>query len=156
MEIILVILGALCIIAGFIGAFLPVFPGLPVSYGGLLILQLVHTPFSMSFMLVWLGLVIFIGFVLDNVIPAWATKKSGGSPFAVTGSVIGLIAGLFFPPVGFIVGPLAGAFAGEIIAGQKSDRAFKSALGAFAGFMVATGLKVAAAGMMGWYYFTNI
>ncbi|MDR9418244.1 DUF456 domain-containing protein [Gracilimonas sp.] len=156
METILLILGALCIIAGFIGAFLPVLPGLPISYTGLLILQLLYAPFTVSFMLIWLGLVILFGFVLDNVIPAWATKKSGGSPFAVTGSVVGLIVGLFFPPIGFVVGPLLGAFVGEIIAGQKSDRALKSALGTFVGFMVATGLKVVAAGMMGWYYFTNI
>lgn len=156
MEMILLILGALCIIAGFIGAFLPVLPGLPISYAGLLILQLLYSPFTLTFMLVWFGLVILFGFVLDNVIPAWATKKSGGSPFAVTGSVVGLIVGLFFPPVGFVIGPLVGAFAGEIIAGQKSDRALKSALGTFAGFMAATGLKVMAAGIMGWYYFTHL
>jgi len=67
-----------------------------------------------------------------------------------------LIAGLFFPPVGFVVGPLLGAFIGEVISGQKSDRAFRSALGAFAGFMAATGLKVMAAGVIAFYYFTNI
>jgi uncharacterized protein YqgC (DUF456 family) len=55
-----------------------------------------------------------------------------------------------------VVGPLAGAFIGELIAGQRSDRAMRSALGAFAGFMAATGLKVIAAGVMGFYYFTNI
>ncbi|MDZ7808636.1 MAG: DUF456 domain-containing protein [Gracilimonas sp.] len=70
--------------------------------------------------------------------------------------LLGLIAGIFFPPIGFVVGPLVGAFVGELIAGQKSDRALRSALGAFAGFMAATGLKVIAACVMGFYYFTNI
>ncbi|MEX0724344.1 MAG: DUF456 family protein [Gracilimonas sp.] len=156
MEIFWIILGAIFIIAGLIGAFLPVVPGLPFSYVGLLILQLLHASFSITFMLVWLGIVILFGFVLDNVIPAWATKKFGGSPYGIAGSVVGLIAGLFFPPVGFIAGPLLGAFIGEIISGQKSDRAFRSALGAFAGFMAATGLKVMAAGVIAFYYFTNI
>lgn len=156
MEIIWIILGAVFIIAGLIGAFLPIVPGLPLSYVGLVILQLLHAPFTVTFMLVWLGLVIIFSFVLDNVIPAWATKRSGGSAYGVTGSVIGLIAGLFFPPIGFVVGPLIGAFVGEMISGQKSDRALRSALGAFAGFMVATGLKVMAAGMIAFYYFTNI
>ncbi|MDR9417023.1 MAG: DUF456 domain-containing protein [Gracilimonas sp.] len=156
METIILIIAALLIVIGFIGAFLPVVPGLPISYAGLLILQLTAAPFSLTFMLVWAGITILFGFVLDNVIPAWATKRSGGSAYGVTGSIVGLIAGLFFPPVGFIIGPLAGAFAGEIIAGQKSDRAIKSALGAFVGFMAATGLKVIAAGMMGFYFFTNI
>ncbi|MFD2530882.1 DUF456 domain-containing protein [Gracilimonas halophila] len=156
MEIIWIILGAVFVVAGLIGAFLPVVPGLPFSYIGLLILQLLYTPFSTSFMLVWLAVVIIFGFVLDNVIPAWATKKSGGTAYGVAGSMIGLVAGLFFPPIGFIAGPLIGAFVGEMVSGQKSDRALISALGAFAGFMAATGLKVMAAGMIAFYYFTNL
>lgn len=156
METIILIFGALLIITGLIGSFLPVIPGLPFSYAGLLLLQLVSAPFTLTFMLIWAVLTVVLGFVLDNVIPAWATKKSGGSPYAVTGSVVGLVAGIFFPPMGFIIGPLAGAFLGEILAGKKSDRALKSALGAFAGFMAATGLKVIAAGMMAFYFFTNI
>lgn len=156
MEIIWIILGAVFVIAGLIGAFLPIVPGLPLSYFGLVILQLLHAPFSITFMLVWLVLGIVFSFVLDNVIPAWATKRSGGSAYGVAGSVVGLIAGLFFPPIGFIVGPLLGAFVGEMISGQKSDQALRSALGAFAGFMAATGLKVMAAGMIAFYYFTNL
>ena len=156
METIILIFGALLIIAGLIGAFLPVVPGLPFSYAGLLVLQFVSAPFSLTFMLIWASIAMLFGFVLDNVIPAWATKRSGGSPYAVTGSVVGLVAGLFFPPLGFVIGPLIGAFAGEILAGQRSDRALKSALGAFAGFMAATGLKVIAAGIMGFYFFTNL
>lgn len=156
MEIIWIILGGVFIVAGLIGAFIPVVPGLPFSYIGLVILQLLYSPFTLTFMFVWLGIVILFSFVLDNVIPAWATKRSGGSPYAVTGSMVGLVVGLFFPPLGFVLGPLVGAFVGEIISGQRSDRALKSALGAFAGFMAATGLKVMAAGVMAYYYFSNL
>ena len=155
MELIWIILGAALIIVGLIGAFLPVMPGLPFSYVGLLILQLVHAPFTTTFMIVWAAIVIALMF-LDNAIPAWGTKKFGGSQLGITGSIIGMIVGLFFPPLGFIFGPLIGAFIGEIIAGNKTDKAFKSALGAFIGFMAATGLKVIAAGVMGWYYFSNL
>ncbi len=155
METFLLIIGSLFIVAGLAGAFLPVVPGLPFSYVGLLILQFIHAPFSLTFLLVWAGVVILFGFVLDNILPAWVTKKSGGSAYGITGSVIGLMVGLFFPPIGFIIGPLIGAFIGELMSGQKSDRAFKSALGAFTGFMAATGLKVIAASIMAFYYFTN-
>lgn len=156
MEIIWIILGAVFIIAGLIGAFLPIVPGLPFSYVGLVILQLLHAPFSILFMLIWLAVVLVFSFVLDNLIPAWATKRSGGSPYGITGCMIGLVAGLFFPPIGFVVGPLIGAFVGEMIAGQTSDRAMRSAFGAFMGFMAATGLKVMAAGIIAFYYFTNL
>ena len=155
MELIWIILGAALIIVGLIGAFLPVMPGLPFSYVGLLILQLVHSPFTTTFMIVWAAIVLTLMF-LDNAIPAWGTKKFGGSKMGITGSIIGMIAGLFFPPLGFIFGPLIGAFIGELIAGNKTDKAFKSALGSFIGFMAATGLKVIAAGVMGWYYFSNL
>lgn len=80
MEIIWIILGGVFIVAGLIGAFIPVVPGLPFSYIGLVILQLLYSPFTLTFMFVWLGIVILFSFVLDNVIPAWATKRSGGSP----------------------------------------------------------------------------
>lgn len=156
MDILLIILGSFLIIAGFVGAFLPVIPGLPISYAGLLVLQLAYAPFSLAFFLVWAVIVVVISFVLDNAIPAWGTKKFGGSPYGVTGSVIGLVVGFFFPPAGFVFGPLIGAFLGELIAGNKSDQAIRSAIGSFMGFMAATGLKVIAAGVMGYYFFTNI
>ncbi len=156
MELIILIIGALLMLIGLAGAFLPVVPGLPFSYVGLLILQFLYAPFSLTFLVVWAVIVIIVGFVLDNVIPAWATKKFGGSPYGVTGSVVGLVVGLFFPPIGFVLGPLVGAFLGELIAGNKSDKAFKSALGSFVGFMAATGLKVMAAGVMAYHYFANV
>lgn len=157
MELIWIILGSLFIIAGLIGAFLPIVPGLPFSYLGLVILHFLYSPFSISFMIFWALIVVLVGFVLDNIIPAWGTKKFGGTPYGITGSVIGLIAGIFFfPPLGFVVGPILGAFIGELIGGASSDKAFKSALGSFLGFMAATGLKVIAALVMGWYYFSSI
>lgn len=154
MEIIWIILGAALILVGLVGAFLPVMPGLPFSYAGLIVLQLVHQPFTATFLIVWAGIVVAMMF-LDNVIPAWGTKKFGGSQLGVTGSIIGMVIGLFFPPLGFVFGPLIGAFVGELINGSKTDKAFKAALGSFIGFMAATGLKVIAAGVMGWYYFVN-
>ena len=155
MEIIWIILGALLIIIGVIGAFLPVMPGLPFSYFGLLVLQLTQSPFSTTFMIVWLAIVLLLMF-LDNALPTWGTKKFGGTAYGVWGSVVGLVVGIFFPPLGFVFGPLIGAFAGEIIGGSKTDKALKSAMGSFVGFMTATGLKVMAAGVMGYFYFVNL
>lgn len=154
MEIIWITLGAALIIVGLIGAFLPVMPGLPFSYAGLIVLQLISQPFSTAFLLVWAGIVVVLMF-MDNVIPAWGTKKFGGSQLGITGSIVGMVVGLFFPPLGFIFGPLIGAFVGEIINGSKTDKAFKAAFGSFIGFMAATGLKVIAAGVMTWYFFVN-
>lgn len=156
METIILIIGALLIVAGFLGSFVPILPGTPITYCGLLLLQLLTQPFSTSFLVVW-ALIVAIIMVLDNIIPAYGTKKFGGSAYGIWGSIIGLIIGIFFfPPFGMIFGPLAGAFAGELIGGKTSDRALKSALGSFAGLLVNTLMKVIASGIMGYYYFVNV
>ena len=156
METLLIIVGALLIIAGFIGSFLPVIPGPPISYAGLLVLQLTSAhPFSWMFFLIW-ALVVATLMVLDNVIPAYSTKKFGGSAYGIWGCIIGMGIGLFFLPVGMVAGPLAGAFIGELIGGKESDQAFRSALGSFVGFLASTVLKVVASGLMGYYFWINI
>ena len=156
MDLLLVLIGAGLIITGLLGAFLPVLPGPPLSYAGLFMLQLTSAhPFSWGFMLFWL-MVVAVLVVLDNVIPAWTTKRSGGSAYGVWGSIIGMAAGLFFPPMGILLGPLAGAFFGEMIGGKSTHHALRSAWGSFVGFLLGTLLNVIAAGMMGYYFFTNI
>lgn len=156
METLLLIVGGICIIAGFIGSFLPIVPGTPVTYCGLLILQLTTQPFSTTFMIVWVLIVAAI-MILDNVIPAYGTKKFGGSAYGIWGSILGLILGIFlFTPFGMIIGPLAGAFVGELIGGKTSDRALKSAIGSFAGLLVNMLMKVIASGVMGYYFVVSI
>lgn len=156
METIIIIFSAILIIAGFLGSFLPVLPGPPISYIGLLLLQLSATPpFSIQFLVIWALIVIAI-MVLDNIVPAWGARKYGGSPYGVWGSIIGLVAGFFFPPVGIIIGPIAGAFLGEMVGGKSSDQALRAAWGSFVGFMAGTLMKVIACGMMGYYFVINI
>ncbi|MDZ7680989.1 MAG: DUF456 domain-containing protein [Fodinibius sp.] len=156
METLLIIIGALLIIAGFIGSFLPVIPGPPLSYAGLLVLQLTAAhPFSWQFFIIW-ALIVGALMILDNVIPAYGAKRFGGSAYGVWGCMIGMVAGIFFSPVGLVVGPLVGAFLGELIGGKNSDQALRSAMGSFVGFLTSLVLKVIASGMMGYYFFMNI
>jgi len=156
MEAILVIIGSLLIIAGFIGSFLPIIPGPPLSYVGLLALQLTSShPFSLQFLIIW-ALVVGVLMVLDNVIPAYGTKKFGGSVYGIWGCIIGIFVGFFFAPVGLVAGPLIGAFVGELVGGKNSDQALRSAWGSFVRFLVSTVLKVMASGLMGYYFFLNI
>lgn len=156
METLLIIIGSLLMISGFIGSFLPIIPGPPLSYVGLLTLQLTSShPFSLQFLVIW-ALVVAILMVLDNVIPAYGTKKFGGSAYGIWGCIIGIFIGFFFPPVGLVAGPLVGAFVGELVGGKNSDQALRSAWGSFVGFLASTVLKVMASGLMGYYFFLNI
>lgn len=157
MEIILVILAALFIIAGILGAFVPVVPGPPLSYLGLLILHFAKGGiFGWMFLVSW-GVVVVITITLDSFIPAEGARRMGGSKMGIYGALIGAVLGLFFfPPAGIIFGPIVGAFIGEIMTGNKSGSALKAAMGSFVGYLVATGMKVGVAIILAYYFFINM
>jgi uncharacterized protein YqgC (DUF456 family) len=157
MEWLLITLGALLIIGGLIGCIIPVLPGPPISYAGLLLLQLTEdAPFSTETLMIWLGVTIFVT-VLDYIVPVWGTRKYGGTKKGVWGSIIGLIVGIFFfPPIGIIVGPFAGAIIGEMMAGKNSNDAFRAGFGSFIGLLAGTLLKLIASAWMAFLFFTNI
>ena len=99
MELLWIALGVVCFLVGLIGAFLPVIPGLPFSYAGLWILQLSGVAqFSTFFLVAW-GIVVVTVLLLENFIPAYTTKKYGGTVYGVTGSTIGMILGMLFFPL---------------------------------------------------------
>lgn len=143
LETFLIIVGFICCLVGVIGSILPVLPGPPISWIGLLLLYLIPSiTIDYTFLGVTLGIALLI-FAMDYVIPIVGTKYFGGSKAGMYGSTIGLILGLFFPPLGFIIGPFVGAFLGEIIfnAQSNSKHAFKSAVGSFIGFLAGTFMK---------------
>ncbi|WP_319480754.1 DUF456 domain-containing protein [uncultured Draconibacterium sp.] len=153
MDILLIVLGALFIISGVLGCVLPIIPGPPLSYIGLLLLHFTgRYQFSSKFLIIW-AIITVVVYALDYLIPAWGTKKFGGSKRGIWGSIIGLIIGMFFfPPFGIIIGPFIGAVVGELTVGKDSGAALKSGFGSFMGFLAGTLLKLIASGMMTWYF----
>jgi len=151
MDTFWLLMGGLLILGGMVGSIVPLLPGPPLAYVGLLLQQLrSDAPFTVKFLLIWAGITILVS-VLDYFIPLYGTRKFGGSKYGIWGCTIGLIAGIFFPPWGIIVGPFIGAFAGEMIASNQSGQALRAALGSFIGFLFGTLLKLIACFMMGWY-----
>jgi len=141
-DILLVILGICFLAGGLIGCILPVIPGPPLSYIALLLLQATRFGgFSFKFLAITAVIMIVITLV-DYLLPVWGAKKWGGSRAGAVGAMIGLLAGLFFPPMGIIVGPFAGAVFGELIAGRDTNTALRSGFGSFIGFLLGTGMKL--------------
>jgi uncharacterized protein YqgC (DUF456 family) len=156
-DTLLIILSGICIVVGIVGSLVPVLPGPPISYIGLIILQLTSKhPFSARFLII-LGILTVFVFVIDYVIPVYGTKKLHGSRYGIWGSAIGLIIGiLFFLPFGIIVGPLLGAFIGELVTGKDIARALKSALGSIVGFLAGTAIKLVLSITMAYYYVISL
>jgi len=143
MDIFLLIISALFIVSGLIGSVLPILPGPPLSWLGLLILNLTEAVQMSTSTIVITGIIAVIIFLLDYIIPAVGTKKFGGSKAGIIGTSVGLIVGLISPiPGGIILGPFVGAFIGEIINKSNSKLALKAAFGSFLGFIASTFIKL--------------
>lgn len=148
MEIALLILAGICMVVGIIGCIVPGLPGTPIAYAGLWIAQATdRVDLSWQMLLIW-GVVTIVVTVLDYVVPAWGTKRYGGTRWGVWGSTIGVFAGLFFGPTGVIVCPLLGAILGELLGGKEMQQALKAGWGSFIGLMCGTLLKLICCGLM--------
>jgi len=156
MDIFWIVLGSIFMLAGMVGCFIPFLPGPPLSYIGLLSLQFKSgAGFTSSFMWWWAGIVLLIT-ALDYFVPAYGTKKFGGSQYGIWGCTLGLIIGMWAGPFGIILGPFIGALVGELIANKNSHRALRAALGAFIGFLLGTLMKLITCLVMAWYFIKAI
>ncbi len=153
MDWILLIISILLILTGIIGCLLPVLPGPPFSFLGILFL---HISSFAEIKIEWLIIYAFLAIIvtlLDYVVPIWGTKKFGGSKRGILGSTIGLIVGLIILPIlgitigpfgvlGILLGPFLGAYIGEYMNGKESEEALRSAFGSFVGFVAGTLMKL--------------
>ncbi|MFP4023178.1 MAG: DUF456 domain-containing protein [Thiohalospira sp.] len=157
MDWILLVLSIILIIAGLLGCILPVIPGPPLSFLGLLIVHFTKfADFTTNFLLIVAFIAILVT-VLDYLVPIWGTKRFGGTKAGMWGSGIGMVIGMIFlGPLGLILGPLAGAIIGESLNGAENKDAFRSGLGAFFGFLMGVGLKLAASIYITWHFFKEI
>ena len=153
----MLIIAIILIIIGILGCILPILPGPPISFGGILLLHITDFgQFTENFLYIFAAITILVT-VLDYIIPIWGTKKFGGSKFGVRGATVGLIVGLLiFPPVGIIIGPFAGAFIAEMIRDNNINKALRSGIGSFLGFLLETGLKLAASLTMTFYFIKEL
>ncbi len=144
MDIALVMIGFLFMIVGILGSFLPVLPGPPISWIGLLLLYLTEAvPYNWWILGITL-IVALIVLALDYIIPVMGTKKFGGTKAGMIGTSIGLLVALIFPILGLfgiIIWPFLGALVGELLNKADKKTATKAAFGSFLGFLTGTFLK---------------
>ena len=152
LSLILSIAAALLLIVGFIGTFVPVLPGCPLAWGGLLAAYFSSYNHISILCLVITGIVAVVASVLDNFFPTIMTKKSGGSKAATRGATVGIIVGLFLGPLGIVIGPFVGAVLFEMLNHQHLQAALKSGFGSFVGLLAGTVVKLIACGLMTYYF----
>jgi uncharacterized protein len=167
MDILLIILGSICIFLAILGSLLPVLPGPIIGFAGLLLLHFTSShPFGWTFFIVR-GIVIVAITLMDYYVPIRWTKKFGWTKAGARGSIIWLIIWTMILPIlgitiwpfglaGLIIGPFLGAYAGEKISGRHHERALRSAVGSFIGFLAWTFIKFVVCLIMAGYFFVNV
>lgn len=144
MDILLLVIGFILMLVGILGSILPVLPGPPISWAGLLLLFLTKAVPDDWWFLGITGAVALFVFAMDYIIPAMGTKKFGGSRAGMIGTTIGLIVAIFFPILGIfgiVIWPFVGALIGELTNKADQKTAVKAAFGSFIGFLTGTFLK---------------
>ena len=140
MDIALTLLAGLLVVCGAVACLIPVLPGPFMAYCGLLcLIPTTHGP-SVTALVVF-GLVMIVATALDTLAPLWGARKFKCSKWGTWGCVVGSLVGMFFFPLGLLLGPFLGAFAGELISGRAAGLAAKGGLGACLGFFAGAAVK---------------
>lgn len=148
----------LLVIIGVAGIVLPMLPGLPLLFAGLLLgawLDGFSRVSGMALMMV--GLLALLGFLVDFLASMLSVKSVGASRQAVVGTLIGGVVGILGGVPGLIFGTVIGAIIGEVMAQRHLPQAAKAGIAAGIGFIVAVALKLLLAlamiAIFAWSYF---
>lgn len=64
--------------------------------------------------------------------------------------------GVFFLPLGIIIGPFIGAIAGELLGGRGLSQAMKAGLGSLVGFLLGTVVKLLLCGYLVYLFIVEV
>lgn len=139
-------LAALLIAAGLAGLVLPVIPGIPLIFVGLVLLAWAENFAYVGWgTLTFLGALAVLSYGVDLLAVTFGAKRFGASPRAVTGAALGTLAGVFFGLPGIVLGPFAGAVVGEFSRRTSLRGAVQAGAGATLGLLFGVLLKIALA-----------
>jgi len=148
-PLLLKILAAALVLMGLAGTLLPVLPGVPLIFVGLLVAAWADNFQHVGAVaLTILGALTVLAIAADFLASALGAKKLGASPKAVAGATIGAIVGIFFGLPGIVLGPFLGAVIGELSAKRELLQAGKSGLGTWLGLLLASVAKLTVSFLM--------
>jgi uncharacterized protein YqgC (DUF456 family) len=138
------ILAAMIVITGLVGTIVPVLPGVPIIFAGLVLAAWVtdFEPVGWGTIGV-LAALAALSVLIDFLAAAFGAKRQGASPRAFWGATLGAIVGIFFGLPGILFGPFIGAVVAELSAGQGAQQAGRSGYGVWIGIVLGTAAKLA-------------
>jgi uncharacterized protein len=159
-QVVFYCIAGLLIAVGVIGTLLPVLPGMPLVFAGMLLAAWANGFEQISgWTIAVLGVMTLFSFAIDFFSTSVGAKRVGASRKAIIGALLGTIAGLFFGPIGLFAGPFIGAMLGELLHQRKVDRgsvgqSAKVGVATWVGIVLGTALKLGLAfAMIGLFLF---
>ena len=146
MVIVLWVLAVVLVAAGLVGLVLPLIPGVPLVYLGI-----VAAAWAGGFTkiggltLAVCGILAAVALAVDYVAGVLGAKRMGATPWGLLGAVVGTVTGLFFGLPGLILGPAVGAIGFEYWKDPDFKKASQAGIGVVIGFALGVVAKCAIA-----------
>jgi uncharacterized protein YqgC (DUF456 family) len=150
------ILVALVMAVGVVGSVVPLVPGTPLIFVAAVV-HAVATDFTPvgAGRLAILAVLAVAGWGIEHLAGALGARRAGGSRAAVVGAILGVMAGLPFAPLGLLIGPIAGAGAGELLSGRDPAGSVRTgvgtAIGVVLGIVAHVAFAVTMVALFGWW-----
>lgn len=129
---------------GLAGCILPGLPGTPI----ILAAAIGHKLFFQQTGVGWMVMTLLVAATLfsiavDYLASVLGAKKLGATWRGALGAVVGALIGLFFSPVGLLLGPFLGAVVFEMVGGRNLNESSRAGLGAVLGLLAGAVGKLA-------------
>jgi uncharacterized protein YqgC (DUF456 family) len=143
-SILLWIAGAVLTVLGLAGMLLPVLPGAPLLFLGLLCAAWAE---DFQYVGLWTLLILAgmtgLTYLVEFFASVLGARHFGGSRRAMVGAAVGGVVGLFLGLPGIILGPFVGAVLGELSLQRTLDQASRAGFGTVVGMAVGVAGKLA-------------
>ena len=137
------LLAAILVLVGIAGSILPMLPGIPLVFAGLLMVAWLDGFAKVKvFNIVIIGIIALLALIVEFVASFITVKKAGASQYALWGAAIGGLVSFFVGPFGLIIGTAVGAAIGELLAKKETSQATAVGIAAGLGFVIALVAKV--------------
>lgn len=138
------IIGALLTVTGLAGMLLPVLPGAPLLFLGLLCGAWAEDfQYVGLWTLLLLAALAALTYLVEFLASVLGARTFGGSRRAMVGAAVGGILGLFLGFPGILLGPFLGAVLGELSLQRTLDQASRAGFGTVVGMAVGVAGKLA-------------
>lgn len=145
-TILLWTLAVVLVLVGLAGTLIPVLPGVPFVFGGLLVAAWIGDFQRIGWpTLTVLGALMLLAMLIDFLAATIGAKRVGASSAALIGATVGSVIGLFAGLVGIFIFPFVGAIAGELISQRNLRQASKVGFATWIGLLLGSVAKLALA-----------